>query len=171
MMQSTNPATDDVLRLRACDHAALEALLHRYGLQVETTPDGQPIPGSFWGDEEAGLVGRRLVVRSDTPLHSILHEACHFICMDSQRRENLDTDASGDYDEENAVCYLQILLAGTLPGLGRDRMFRDMDAWGYSFRFGSARKWFELDADDARQWLQHHGLITPSGSPTRKLRT
>jgi hypothetical protein len=169
--QSTHPAASDVLRLQTFDRAALETLLHPYGLQVGTAPDGEPIPGSFWGDEEAGLLGQRLMVRSDTPLHSILHEACHFICMDSQRRENLNTDASGDYDEESAVCYLQILLAGELPGLGRERMFSDMDAWGYSFRLGSARKWFELDADDACQWLRQHGLITPSGFPTYRLRT
>jgi hypothetical protein len=34
-----------------------------------------------------------------------------------------------------------------------------MDAWGYSFRFGSARAWFERDADDARGWLARRGLL------------
>jgi hypothetical protein len=115
-------------------------------------------------------VGRRLLARSDTPIHSILHEACHYICMDAQRRRALDTDAGGDYDEENAVCYLQILLADTLPGIGRKRMFRDMDAWGYSFRLGSAKTWFEHDAQDARQWLRHHGLITSLETPSYRLR-
>lgn len=164
------PASDDMLRLSTYNYADVAALLHRFGLLIEISPDGKPIPGSFWGDEEAGLIGQRLIARSDTPLHSVLHESCHYICMDAQRRATIDTDASGDYDEENAVCYLQILLADTLPGFGRARMFEDMDTWGYSFRLGSARNWFEQDADDARQWLLHHGLITVSGTPTYQLR-
>jgi hypothetical protein len=109
------------------------------------------------------------VVREDTPLHSILHEACHYICMDRQRREALDTNAGGDYDEENAVCYLQLLLADEIDGFERDTMFRDMDAWGYSFRLGSARAWFEQDAEDARTWLVDEGLITADGQPTFRL--
>jgi len=162
--------SNEVLRLSAFNHAALSGLLRRYGLVLESSPEGKAIPGSFWGDEEAGLIKNRLLARPDTPLHSILHEAGHFVCMDATRRNTLDTDASGDYDEENAVCYLQILLADELPGFGRKRMFRDMDAWGYSFRLGSARKWFEQDANDARRWLIEHELITKDGLPTFQLR-
>jgi hypothetical protein len=33
-----------------------------------------------------------------------------------------------------------------------------MDAWGYSFRLGSTRAWFEHDADEARVFLQARGL-------------
>jgi hypothetical protein len=163
--------TSPVLRFAQCDTAALARLLARYGLDLEACPDDAPIPGSFWGDEEAGLIGDRLLVRADTPLHSALHEACHYACLDASRRAGLDTDAGGDYDEENAVCYLQILLADELPGFGRARMMADMDAWGYSFRLGSARSWFEEDAEDARSWLQRHGLIDASGRPTFALRT
>ena len=159
-----------VLRLSDCDAPALCVLLSRFGLTIETVADGAAIEGSFWGAEEAGLLGMRLLARSDTPLHSILHETCHYICMDARRRGNLDTDAGGDFDEENAVCYLQILLSDTLPEGGRQRMFEDMDAWGYSFRLGSARAWFENDAQDARQWLINHGIITVAGSPTYRLR-
>ena len=112
-------------------------MLRRFGLTLVITPDQDSIPGSYWGDPEAGLVGSTLMARSDTPVHSILHEACHFICMDCTRRAMLHTNASGDYAEEDAVCYLQIMLAGELPGVGRERMFADMDAWGYSFRLGS----------------------------------
>jgi hypothetical protein len=109
-------------------------------------------------------------VRGDTPLHSILHEACHYVCMDAGRRGGLHTDAGGDYDEESAVCYLQILLADQLPGLGRERMMADMDAWGYSFRLGSARAWFERDAADARAWLQKHEIIAQEDRPTFRKR-
>jgi hypothetical protein len=158
------------VRYRDSDAAALAALLARFGLSIRRSPDHAPIPGSFWGDEEAGLQDDSVVLRSDTPLHSILHEACHYVCMDTARRSGLDTDAGGDYDEENAVCYLQILLAGQLPGFGRERMLADMDAWGYSFRLGSARAWFEQDAADARAWLQRHGLITAGGEPTWSVR-
>jgi hypothetical protein len=90
--------------------------------------------------------------------------------MDDRRRLGLHTDAGGGYDEENAVCYLQILLADMLPGVGGDRLLADMDAWGYSFRLGSARAWFEDDAADARVWLLGHGLIDAAGRPTWRLR-
>ena len=162
--------TPPVLRYADGDPRALAALLAPYGLHVKPCPNDAPIPGSFWGDEEAGLVGNHLLLRSDTPLHSALHEACHYICMDDARRAGLDTDAGGDYDEENAVCYLQILLAGELPGFGRERMLADMDAWGYSFRLGSARAWFERDAEDARSWLLRHRLIDADDRPTYRLR-
>ena len=59
------------------------------------------------------------------------------------RRAALATDAGGSDDEESAVCYLQVLLARRLSGFGAERCLADMDAWGYSFREGSARAWFE----------------------------
>jgi len=34
-----------------------------------------------------------------------------------------------------------------------------MDAWGYTFRLGSARAYVDHDADDAWAWLQLHGLV------------
>jgi hypothetical protein len=159
-----------VTRFSECDSTLLGQLLSRHGLTIRTVPQGQDIPGSFWGDEEAGLIGDQVVVRPDTPLHSLLHEACHYICMDDERRKGLDTDAGGDYDEENAVCYLQILLASEIPGFGRKQMMEDMDAWGYSFRLGSARAWFEQDADDARVWLLKRGIIDESGGPIKRSR-
>jgi hypothetical protein len=33
-----------------------------------------------------------------------------------------------------------------------------MDEWGYTFRLGSARAYFEHDADAAWQWLIARGL-------------
>jgi len=166
--KTRNP--DDVLRLADVDMASVSQLLSAYGLSLKTVATGSEIPGSFWGDEEAGLIGNELLVRADTPLHSILHEACHYVCMDKTRREGLDTDAGGDYDEENAVCYLQILLADHIEQFGRLRMFKDMDSWGYTFRLGSARTWFEKDADDARGYLLNLGLINQHDQPTFKLR-
>ena len=159
-----------VLRCESAVLAALRALLARYGLEVTVVPVGELIPGSWWGESEAGLQGLMLLVREDTPVHSALHEACHFVCLDRSRRQCLDTDAGGDYDEENAVCYLQILLADSLPGMNRSRMFADMDAWGYSFRLGSARAWFCQDAGDAREWLRSRGLIDAVQRPTWLLR-
>jgi hypothetical protein len=90
--------------------------------------------------------------------------------MDAVRRAGLDTDAGGGCEEENGVCFLQILLAGALPCFGRARMMRDMDAWGYSFRLGSARAWFEGDAEDARSWLLGAGLIDSESRITWRIR-
>lgn len=159
-----------VLTIADLRAGALEALLAPYSLTVERIPPTVDIRGSFWGAPEAGLVGPQLYLRPDTPVHSALHEACHFVCMDAERRAALDTDAGGDVAEENAVCYLQVLLAEHLPELGRERLFADMDAWGYSFRLGSARTWFEQDAGDAREWLLAEGLIDAAGTPTGRLR-
>ena len=94
----------------------------------------------------------------------------HATALHPARRKRLDTDAGSDDAEENAVCYLQILLAGELACMGRERMFADMDAWGYSFRLGSSRAWFESDADDARQWLIGHRLVGRQGQPFWRLR-
>jgi hypothetical protein len=109
------------------------------------------------------------MVRPDTPVHSALHEACHYICMTPSRRACLHTDAGGDTNEENGVCYLQILLADQLPGVGRARLMTDMDTWGYSFRLGSASRWFAHDAADARAWLRERGLIDDADRPTWRL--
>jgi hypothetical protein len=139
---------------------ALVNLLRPWGLQVHLVAAGCPIPGSYWGEPEAGLRADCLYLREDTPVHSALHEASHFICMGDERRRSLDTDAGGDYAEEDAVCYLQILLADRLPGINVAGICTDMDAWGYTFRLGSAARWFDHDADDARDWLQRRGLLS-----------
>ena len=141
----------------------LDNLLRRFGLALHFTREGEPIPGSFWGPPEAGIRGTEVFVRSDTPIHSLLHETCHILCMTPSRRASLETEAGGDDAEENAVCYLQILLADHLDGVGRDRLMLDMDHWGYSFRLGSTRAWFEGDAEDARNWLLECGLIDAAG--------
>lgn len=161
----------DVIRCAAVNTSDLSSLLAQYGIELRRVADYTPIPGSHFGDPEAGIIGNKLYIRSDTPLHSALHETCHYICMDQQRRERLHTDAGGDYSEENGVCFLQILLAEKLPGVGRDRMMLDMDRWGYSFRLGSSSNWFYRDAEDARTWLLQHALIDQETNPTGRLRT
>lgn len=157
--------TPEVLRCADLPADALAALFGDFGVTVEEHPEGAMIPGSYWGAPEAGIVGRTLHVRPDTPVHSALHEGCHVVCAAAAGRDGLDTDAGGTDGEENAVCYFQILLADHLPGVGRSRLMADMDAWGYSFRFGSARAWFEEDAEDARTWLIEHGLLVPNTTP------
>jgi hypothetical protein len=158
-VKQTDTAPTHVLNCDAAMQLALSDLLNPYGLVIQFVSDATNIPGSFFGGREAGLIGSLLYLRQDTPVHSALHEACHYICMSPDRRSKLDKDAEGDFDEENGVCYLQILLSNHLANVGSDRMMLDMDRWGYSFRLGSARAWFEADADDADLWLQHYDII------------
>jgi hypothetical protein len=158
-----------VLRLNAIDRVIVASLLERYGLELTLVAPAELIPGSYWGESEAGLKGDLLYARLDTPLHSILHEASHYVCMSPERRAGLDRDAGGTDLEECAVCYLQVLFAQELPAFGSARMLRDMDEWGYSFRLGSSRQWFEQDASDAREWLIRHGVTDVGGALTYML--
>ena len=148
-----------MLLLRDLDLEDIRALLARHGLALELVPDDAEIPGSYWGAPEAGVIGRRVFARSDTPVHSLLHEACHVIVAEPARRDAIHTDASDSTEEEDATCYLQIELGDALPAVGRERVMADMDAWGYSFRLGSTRAWFARDAEDARAFLVRRGLL------------
>ena len=158
-----------MLLLGAIDRLELALLLDKFGLELVLVAPETVIPGSYWGEREAGLIGSKIYARLDTPLHSVLHEGAHFVCMSPERRAGLDTDAGGDDAEESAVCYLQILLAKTLR-LGLERLCGDMDEWGYSFRLGSAARWFAEDAEDARAWLLDRGLIDSAGAILPQLR-
>ncbi len=148
-----------VLTVDEVGEEAIAGLLARYGLTFARVGDGGDIPGSFWGAPEAGVIGHTVYARGDTPLHSVLHEACHLIVADPARRARIHTDASDSQAEEDASCYLQIVLGDALPGVGRARIMDDMDAWGYTFRLGSAQAWFERDAEDARDWLVQRRLL------------
>lgn len=165
-----DPEVMNILTVGGLGPAPLEHLFGRFGVTLQTVPEGAPIPGSWFGEPEAGIIRRNVIVRGDTPVHSALHEGCHLICMDESRRADLHTDAGGDYDEENGVNYLQVILSDYIPGVGRERMMADMDAWGYTFRLGSTRAWFEEDSADARQWLLERGLIDGEDRPTWLLR-
>lgn len=136
----------------------LRDLLVQRGLRLQLVPGGDDIPGSFWGPPEAGLIAGTVYARADTPVHSLLHEAAHLLVMPEDRRANVHTDASDSLAEEDAACYLQILLADQIDGAGSDRLMADMDAWGYTFRLGSARAWFEHDATEAQQFLDERGI-------------
>ena len=160
----------DVLRVGPAPHADILSLVTRYGVTLRHLGAQDSLPGSYWGDSEAGLRGHELFVRADTPLHSLLHELSHYVCVSSTRRAGLDRDAGGDDAEECAVCFLQILLADEISGFGRERMLADMDTWGYTFRLGSARAWFEREAADACIWLRTHGVVNETPGPTFALR-
>lgn len=163
MMKAATPdeTAPDVLCVRDCSFPALADLLARYGLRLHPVEDGGRIPGSFWGEPEAGVIADNVYARADTPVHSLLHEACHLIVLTPERRAVVHTDATDSDIEEDATCYLQILLADGIAGVGGARLMADMDAWGYSFRLGSTRAWFEQDAEDARRWLGERDLLAP----------
>ena len=148
----------------------IDKFLARYDIGAEWVASDSPITGSFWGAPEAGIVKQQVFVRPDTPVHSLLHEVCHIICMTPDRREALDGNAGSDDLEESAVCYLQVTLADYLPGVGRQRLMQDMDSWGYSFRSGTTERWFVEDAEDAHDWLVGEEILTETGEPIFKLR-
>ncbi len=160
-----------VMTVGEIDAVAAADFLGGFGLRLVLLPDLEAIPGTYWGEPEAGLSGDELFVRPDTPVHSLLHEAAHYLCMSPDRRAGLYRDAGGDVAEEDAVCYLQVLLGAEIRGSGwsRERLFADMDAWGYSFRLGSTRRWFEDDADEALAWLRDHGLVHATGNAINQL--
>ena len=157
---TTQPGADpDVLKVGNVPFDAIASLLACHDLQLHLVEDGAPIPGSYWGEPEAGIIGSHVHVRNDTPVHSMLHEACHLIVLPPERRAGVHTNATDSVAEEDATCYLQIVLADALPGVGSERLMADMDAWGYTFRLGSARAWFQQDAEEARAWLLQRGLL------------
>lgn len=168
-MQADSPAGEGaaatVMPVSSLPEGALARLLEPLGLRLAAVPADAVIPGSYWGDSEAGLIGNALQLRPDTPVHSALHEACHWLLADAARRASLHTDAGGTDTEENAVCYLQCLLADRLDGYSRARCFADMDAWGYTFILGSAAAWFAGDSEDAQRLLRERGWLPlgPSG--------
>jgi hypothetical protein len=151
-----------ILTLADIAFADAASLLARYGLVLERVADDTPIPGSYWGAPEAGLIGNTVFARNDTPVHSLLHEAAHLIVLPAGRRAAVHTDATDSIEEEDAVCVLQSLLGETIPGVGGARVLADMDAWGYTFRLGSARAYVEHDADAAWMLLHRLGLVTPA---------
>ncbi|SEP12178.1 hypothetical protein SAMN02800692_3799 [Luteibacter sp. UNC138MFCol5.1] len=159
----SDPA-DAVLRVGEIGFDEPRALLARYGLRLVAVADGEPIPGSFWGDTEAGIIGTTVYARADTPVHSLLHEACHLIVLPEAKRALVHTDATDSIEEEDATCYLQIVLAGQLPSVGSARLMEDMDRWGYTYRLGSTRAWFEQDAPEAQAFLRERGLPTNAHS-------
>lgn len=148
----------------------IKELLSHYGIQINCSESGAEISHSFWGAPEAGRKKNRLYIRGDTPIHSILHESCHYVCMPAAQRARDLVDAKGSAMEENATCYLQVLLADHTHDYSRSQLMEDMDAWGYSFRLGSAHAWFTRDAEEVKDWLIKHKIIANNSEITWNLR-
>ena len=148
-----------VVRLSDINVEHAQQLLGCFSLELRVIEDGESIPGSYWGECEAGIIGSTVFVRQDTPIHSLLHETCHLIVLPIEKRPSIHTDATDSIAEEDATCYLQLLLADYIQGFGFERACQDMDTWGYTFRLGSARAWFEQDAEDANAFLCQLGLL------------
>ena len=161
----------DVLRLGAGFEDAVAALLAGWGLELGVVADGAPIPFSYHGEPEAGLEERRVWVRADTPLHSVLHEACHALCMDGARRGALARDAGGDFRRGKRRLLPADPARRPAARRGRGAAARGHGSLGAT-RSGSARarRWFESEADDARRWLVQHGLTDDAGRPTGRAR-
>ncbi|MBT7276275.1 MAG: hypothetical protein P8O19_04195 [Woeseiaceae bacterium] len=153
-----------------CEEKELRHLVSKFDLKLKIIIKSQKIPGSYWGDPEAGLIGKTIFVKNNTPLHSFLHEFSHLICMSEELRLKVIRDAKSDDAEESAVCYLQILLADFLQGIERSVLMQDMDDWGYSFRLGSTEIWFQNDASDSIEWLKREKILDKKGNISWLLR-
>jgi hypothetical protein len=90
--------------------------------------------------------------------------------MPATQRKQKKVDANGSAMEENATCYLQILLSDYIENYDRNQLMQDMDDWGYSFRLGSAHAWFNQDAEEVCLWLQNHRIINTKRKITWQLR-
>lgn len=156
--------------LKDISNQTIQPLLSRYHLKLARVADNLPIPYSFWGDSEAGRRYSTMYVRADTPLHSLLHETAHYVCMSSEQRRCDSFDAKGSALEEVACCYLQLLWSEYIAGYSRDLHMQDMDQWGYNFRLGSSSRWFYEDSEDARQWLYQHEIVCADNLPTWRVR-
>ena len=148
----------------------LRPFLQRYQLSLCMIGNDRDIPHSFWGAPEAGRHRSTLYARQDTPVHSLLHETAHYICMPPEQRLAESNDAGGSALEENACCYLQIILSDHIPGFCQPIHMHDMDTWGYSFRLGSTARWFYADSDDARHWLIDKNILDHENQPTWHMR-
>ena len=94
------PIPADVLRVGEVADASVVGLSRKFGVELRQFDAGEMLPGSYWGESEAGLRANVLSVRADTPLHSLLHELSHYVCMTPERRAGLDRDAGGDDEED-----------------------------------------------------------------------
>ena len=66
--------TEDVICCSQLKPDEIQLLLSRYDLQQQLIDLNQTIPGSFWGESEAGIIQQTIYFRPDTPAHSLLHE-------------------------------------------------------------------------------------------------
>src|SRR3546814_6062699 len=58
----------EVLRIADIGFAPCAALLTGFDLDLQAVADSERIPGSYWGECEAGLIGNTVYARADTPI-------------------------------------------------------------------------------------------------------
>lgn len=167
----TSRPNSDMHSLKNIQPPSLRPLFDHYQLNLKEVDINNDIPYSFWGAPEAGRFQSTLYAREDTPIHSLLHEACHFICMSPQQRHADSHDAGGSALIENACCFLQLVLSDHIPNFNLAIHMHDMNTWGYNFRLGSVARWFYADSDDASQWLIRQKIIDNQFQPTWQLRS
>ncbi len=167
----TSEATNTVTRFSDSDRHSLALLLNRYGLVPELVGFKNGNPGFILG-------GRGSRGWWETNSCCVKTPRCIPCCM-----RPVTTFA---WTKRGALAWIPMqaaIMTKRMPSaifkyywpmncrdLAVEQMLSDMDAWGYTFRLGSARAWFEEDAGDARAWLLSAGIISASGKPTFKIR-
>ncbi len=142
-----------------------------YGARLERVPAGAAIPGSYWGDTEAGLdrqhrVRARRHARAFVPARALsLHlHGRRAPCRARDRRRRHATTRSA----ASATCRCCSPSGSTASA--QRAACATWTRGATRFREGSARAWFDGDGAHARAWLLDHGLVDSAGQPTLRLR-
>lgn len=146
-------SVDVVLCLVELGEVLVVVLFVCFDLWFECVVDGELIFGSFWGDEEVGIIGIIVYVCGDMLVYLLLYEVCYLIVLLLECCVVVYIDVIDLIEEEDVICYLQIVLVDVFLGVGCDWLMVDMDVWGYLFWFGLICVWFEQDVENVCQFL------------------
>ena len=134
------------------------ALLARYGLAARARRRRRADPRQLLGRTRSRPDRPRVHARDDTPVHSLLHEAAHLIVLPPERARRAYRRHRFGRGRRRRL--RAAVAARRRPARRRPRaLMADMDAWGYTFRLGSARAYFERDAEDAGPGCSARGLV------------
>jgi len=139
--------------------------LDRYGLSLHLVAPDEVIPARI-GASARRADGIQIFARLDTAGAFGAARGRPFYLHDAGTARRLGYRCRRRSCGRECVCYLQIILAQSLPNVGRERMCRDMDEWAIRSGWEAPRSGSIQDAEDARDWLMRHGVLDSQSRPT-----